>query len=410
MQASNAQNDAHTTRTVAGVDTSTMRALAGAAVVMGLGQTTLLTFLPMLMQMTGLSLPRVTTAFALGSGLFLIGAPFWSRCSDAWGRRRVVVIALCGFALSHGLLLWQLLRHDAAWSGHFALLLAGRVLYGLTVSGLVPTCQAWLADVSSPSQRLRMMSRFSAGLALGRLIGPVMAAGSLALGWLGPVWLVALAPWPALLLLARVRKPMAHDSPSDAAPGSMPWRALVPWLLMALLMQASLGQVQYAVGPWLQAVFALTPTRVALELGWMLSACAALMIVLQLWVVPRCRPGRAVLMVGATALVATGVAFALAPLLPAMLGIWSGFGLLAVASALLVPTYSTLASFAAGGNRQSRAAAALAMTHTCGFSLAAVVAAGLFGLTPAAPFWAVALLGCVSVAIAVACDRPVRAE
>lgn len=381
------------------IDRRTVLVLAASVLVMGLGQTTLLTFVPVLLERTGLSPTRVATAFAIGSALFLIGAPAWSRCSDRIGRRAVVIVGLLGFALSHAMLLWQLGR-GPQWAGHDTMLLAGRVLYGLTVSGLVPTCQAWLADLSTPGQRLGVLSRLSAGLTLGRLLGPALAAASLWLGQSGPLWLLSLAACPALLALPLASTTKTHAEAS--AKTKVPWRSIGWWLSLAFAMQAALGQIQYAAGPWLGVRFGLTSTAASAQLGWMLTATAVIVIVLQLWIVPRCRPGRGMLWIGAGVLALSGVSFALTP---GVSGIWLGFATLGIASALLVPTYTALASLSAGKAGQSRVAGALSVAHTVGFSIATALAGALFDWWPVLPFWLAATLGLVIFVLAAAAPR-----
>ncbi|WP_284195355.1 MFS transporter [Chitinimonas prasina] len=365
----------------------TLVVLALAAVVMGLGQTTLFTFLPLLMHHTGLDLAHITLAFAVGSGLFLLGSPLWAMLSDKLGRRSVVAIALLGFGLSHAMLLWQM-QQGEHWAGQADTLLAGRILYGLTVSGLIPTCQAWLADLSAAEHRLAALSRLSAGLTLGRLLGPALAAASLWLNPLGPLWLVALAAWPALLLLPMARPPSGKASTTVS--NALNWRPVLAWLGFAWAMQMALGQVQYTLGPWLTQRFVLDAAAASAQLGWMLTGSAVVVMLLQLWVVPRCKPGRPLLLAGGAALCLAGLLLALANHLAMA---WLGLAVMGMAAALLVPTYTTLASLAAGQAGQSRVAGAIAATHTVGFSLAAGLAGALFGLWSTAPFLLASLLG-----------------
>lgn len=366
-----------------------------AAVAMGLGQTTLLTALPLLMERTGLSLAQLGAGLALGSGLFLIGAPLWTRASERLGRRPVVALALLGFAVSHALLLWQA-GCGPQWRGQQSALLLGRVLYGLTASALVPTCQAWLGDLVPPVQRLAVLSRLSAGLTLGRLLGPALAAASLWLEARGPLWLLALAAWPALLVLPLATAPERRAPVT--APGGLRWRPLLPWLAFAFAMQAALGQLQYAIGPWLALRFDLRADEAATQLGAMLSACAAVILALQWWLLPRLRAGHAMLQVGGAALALAALAFVLAP---RPWAVWAGFAVLGCGSALLVPAYTARASLAVGDGRQSRASAGLAMAHTLGYSASAGVAGVLFGWWSPAPFWVAAALG-VAIALAAA--------
>ncbi|MCW3478339.1 MFS transporter [Neisseriaceae bacterium JH1-16] len=363
--------------------------LAAGCAVMGLGQAALFTFQPLLIAATGLSLARVNSAFAIGSALFLIGAPLWALVGDRIGRRPVLVIALTGFALSHvALLALTVLAQrgaigaDATWWW----LAASRVGYGLTVSGLVSSGQAWVGATVASDERLGALSRLSAGLTAGRLIGPVLASATLALDPLGPLWLVALIAWPALLATASLAEPPQHPSHAQSSP--LPRRELLRLLWrfwpLAFAAQCALGLVQYVAGMWLAARFGWSPTRAAATLGGMLTAAGAAALLVQLWLLPRYRlPPRLVPLSGVL-LVAS---IALMPLWHNIAAPWLGFVGMSVALAVMVPAYSHQAAKAVPPAQQGRVSGSIAAAHTVGYTVSAALAGWLFEWGADWPLW-----------------------
>lgn len=355
--------------------------------VMGIGQTALLTTLPLLMQRTGLALEFITMILASGSLAFLAGAPCWGLLSRHLGPRCIVAVALAGFGLSHMLLFWQL-GQGSDWEGQGKTLLAGRFLYGLTVSGLVPTCQAWLLAGACQRQQRAVLSRFSAALALGRSLGPALVAGSLWLSPSGPFLLVALSAWPVLLML-----PLAV--PCHAESGCAGWpdwhlQALLGWPVLTLVIVTAFGLMQYALGPWLMLCMKLDAATASSQLGWMLSAGTLVVAALQIGVVPYCKPGRSLLRAGSVGLVLAGMLLAQATTTLTAMG---GVVALGVAAALLGPDCTARALQAAGKSGQAWMAGMVATVHTTGLALGAVLAGWTLGLSPSAPFWLAAFLG-----------------
>lgn len=101
--------------------------------------------LPQLVSLTGLSLSVWAGLLMFGSMLFLPASPRWGRQSERHGCKIVMLASLGGYGE---------LRRDGAGSlgdgerraecplGNGGLVLS-RMLYGLTVSGLVPAAQTW---------------------------------------------------------------------------------------------------------------------------------------------------------------------------------------------------------------------------------------------------------------------------
>ncbi|AUH49421.1 hypothetical protein CXB49_00485 [Chromobacterium sp. ATCC 53434] len=386
---------------------SIVPALALSCVVMGLGQAALFTFQPLLVAASGLGLARINSAFAIGSALFLIGAPLWALLGDRIGRRPVLLVALSGFALSHLALLALTLAArrgglsaDAVWGW----LLASRVLYGLTVSGLVSSSQAWVGATLSGDARLAGLSRLSAGLSAGRLLGPVLASATLALDPLGPLWLVALAAWPALLAAARLREP-AHQAGARTAPlprGEL-FRLLWRFWPLAFASQCALGLVQYVAGMWLAARFGWSPTHAAAALGGMLTAAGVSALLVQLWLLPRYRlPPRALPAAG----LLLALSIALMPLWHHPAAPWLAFVGLSLALAVMVPAYSNQAARAVPPAQQGRVSGSIAAAHTVGYTVSAALAGWLFERGADWPLWLAVGCALASAAMLAGLARP----
>jgi len=99
-----------------------------------------------------------------------LAAPFWGRLSDRTGRRPVLLVSLCGAALSY---VW-LGFADSLW-----MLFAARAMGGF-MAGNISTAFAYVADVTTRENRARGMGVIGAAFGLGFIIGP--AVGGLLAG------------------------------------------------------------------------------------------------------------------------------------------------------------------------------------------------------------------------------------
>ncbi len=119
------------------------------------------------------------TPFAAGaliavySLMQLVFAPVWGRVSDRVGRRPVLLVSLAGSAISYLLL---------GLAGSLEMLFAARLLAGAAGAN-IPVAQAYIADVTTASDRARGMGLIGAAFGLGMVIGPGIGGG---LSLLGP--------------------------------------------------------------------------------------------------------------------------------------------------------------------------------------------------------------------------------
>lgn len=179
------------------------------APLLGLSQSILIVYTPMFIELTALSLSELAMIMTLGSALFLVSTPFWGKQVLRQGVKTVLYQGIYGFSLSFALilaLLWlnQNIALHPAWV--IGLMVTARIIYGLTASAIVPTCQAWMASAEmiddgknaenidcTNKQSMKRLALLSAAMAAGRLIGPSLA--------LGLIWINSLAPMAFLTAL-----------------------------------------------------------------------------------------------------------------------------------------------------------------------------------------------------------------
>ena len=159
-----------------------------------------------------LDVGRSSTALLVTAYLvaMLVCQPVGGRLGDRHGNRRVLAVAISGFALA---------SVAATAAPTFPALLAGRCAQALFGAALIPNAQALLRATVAPERRGRTFGLVGTGIGAGAAVGPVLG-GLLAdgLGWRGifavnlPLCLVALG------LLARTAAVTSSEPPVDRLP------------------------------------------------------------------------------------------------------------------------------------------------------------------------------------------------
>lgn len=350
-------------------------AISLAAALMGIGQNGLLVSLPFLVERSAFSLPTWSILIAIGSFLFLPSAPYWGRYSDKRGPRNVVVQALFGMAISFVLLfLFAILSEHQPHMVMLCLvgLILARIIYGCTVSGMVPACQHWAILLCGAENRLQAITSISIGLSVGRLVGPLIAIVALKFSPYAPLMLMIALPLIALLAVLFQPTPQ-HGLESAKAVEALPWlpnKSFLPYLLSGLLLCAAIALLQYSFTPLMQSVTSWSTAQISDGIGVLLTISAACTFAVQLVVVKnkKITPMK-MYRLGAVGLLCGLVLF----LFP---NIWLYALAMAIAAsgaALLVPAYTSEAT-----EKQSDApgsvAGYIAMSHTIGYGLASLLA------------------------------------
>ncbi|MHC4490841.1 MAG: MFS transporter [Planctomycetota bacterium] len=151
---------------------------------------------------SGVEIGLVLASFSAMQFLF---APFWGRLSDAYGRRRLILLGLFGSVVSYLLF---------AIADTYALLLVSRILAGI-FAATIGTAQAYIADVTGREDRGKGMALIGAAFGVGFTFGPVI-------GWLahdfggsaGPGLAAAgLSALALLLAWFKLPEPERHRAP-----------------------------------------------------------------------------------------------------------------------------------------------------------------------------------------------------
>ncbi|MFS9770154.1 MFS transporter [Enterobacter chuandaensis] len=365
--------------------------LALCAGLLGVGQNGLLVMLPQLVTLTGLSLSVWAGLLMFGSMLFLPASPWWGRQSERRGCKVVMVASLSGYLASFGvmaLVVWAMAAGMLAGAWGLAGLILSRLLYGLTVSGMVPAAQTWAIQRAGLEKRMAALATISSGLSCGRLLGPPLAALMLSVNPVAPLWLMAIAPLIALLLVLREvadppLPPVAHQSTRLQV-------SMLPFLLLALLLAALVSLMQLGLAPHLSPLLEGNARDISHHVALLLSLAALATLAAQFLVVRPQHFSPLMLLCIAAVLMVTGLGLMCVAELALF---YVGIAITSLGAAMATPGYQLLLN---DRLTTGKGAGAIATSHTLGYGISALlvpVVTRFFGeqyLTMAA--WGMAVL------------------
>jgi predicted MFS family arabinose efflux permease len=290
-----------------------------------------------------------------------------------------VVMALVVWAMAAG-------RLDTFWG--LAGLILSRLLYGLTVSGLVPAAQTWAIQRAGLEKRMAALATISSGLSCGRLLGPPLAALMLSVNPVAPLWLMAIAPLIALLLVLREvadppLPPVAHQSTRLQV-------SMLPFLLLALLLAALVSLMQLGLAPHLSPLLEGNARDISHHVALLLSLAALATLAAQFLVVRPQHFSPLTLLCIAAVLMVTGLGLMCVAELALF---YVGIAITSLGAAMATPGYQLLLN---DRLTTGKGAGAIATSHTLGYGVSALlvpVVTRFFGeqyLTMAA--WGMAVL------------------
>ena len=135
---------------------------------------------------TGWMIGAIMASFSAMQFLF---APSWGHLSDRIGRRPVLLVSTAGAAISYAVFAFGsgLAAPVAIW-----VLLGSRVFAGICGANIT-VAQAYIADITPPSDRSRRMGLIGMAFGLGFIFGPALGGISLHLfGVQGPGWVASI--------------------------------------------------------------------------------------------------------------------------------------------------------------------------------------------------------------------------
>jgi MFS transporter, DHA1 family, tetracycline resistance protein len=141
-----------------------------------------LPLLPYYVETYGASAATIGMLQASYSLMQFLFTPIWGRLSDRYGRRPLILVSLAGSCI--GFLIFGL-------AGSLPALFLGRMVAGIA-GAIIPTTNAYVADVTPPEGRAKGMGLVGAAFGLGFILGPAIGGILAPYGYNKPVLLASL--------------------------------------------------------------------------------------------------------------------------------------------------------------------------------------------------------------------------
>jgi DHA1 family tetracycline resistance protein-like MFS transporter len=110
---------------------------------------------------SALAIGLLSASYSLMQFLF---TPFWGRLSDRYGRRPLILLSLTGSCIGFFI---------TGMAKTLAILFVGRIVAGIA-GAIIPTTNAYIADVTTPENRAKGMGLVGAAFGLGFILGPAI--------------------------------------------------------------------------------------------------------------------------------------------------------------------------------------------------------------------------------------------
>lgn len=342
---------------------------------------------------SGLELGLIFTAY---SGAQLFGAALLGRWSDRVGRRPVLLLSLLGSMLAFLL---------CGFATTLGLLIAARALAG-AFGGSIAAAQAYIADVTVPSDRARAMGLLGASIGLGFVLGPAVGALLAHYGFgFGAAAFVAAAlaalNWVATFL--RLREPPRHVAGATRADFASLLRAIRRPLLGRLLGATFFAMC--AVVSMETTLAFLVRARFGVKeggLGLMLVFVGVVQVIVQGGLIGRLARafGERRLALGGCGL--TALALATLPFAPNLGAAYAALGALAAGMGCTTPSLATLLSRASAADEQGGVLGVGQSMGALARASAPLAAGALWDRGASAPYLAAAAFALLAAALVAA--------
>lgn len=337
-----------------------------------------------------------------------IFSPIWGALSDRIGRRPVIMIGLLGGGLSYLLF---------AFATALPLLFISRALAGV-FGGNISTAHAYIADVTSPSERSKGMGLIGAAFGLGFIFGPLIGAGlgivGQHLGSAPPLGLSFSALGSAILCLLNfglawfvLEESLTPETRAAAARRVRANRVKEIFRHLSKPVVGSLMIVFFLSGLAMAQMEAMLFPYVSDRFGWSLEKASmgfayvgVLMVITQGYLIRKWMPRfgeRRVLLCGLAA-------FALSLLLiPLSFNVWLlavTMTLLALGNGMMRPPNLGLISLATAPSEQGAVLGVTNSLASLGRILGPALGGWLYSQTLGAPFWSAGLMAVLAFGLA----------
>lgn len=331
-------------------------------------------------------------AVTVGGVLWMLLARPWGAASDRRGRRAILLAGVGGFALSYWAMCAVLvlsLQFMPSALLVFAGLLLTRGAIGAFYAAIPSTGQALIADFIPPDRRAGAMASLGAANAVGMVLGPALAAALAQYSLSLPLYVTALLPAIAWLVLWRALPRCEHHAAALPSTLQLSDVRLRRPMVVAFIAMFCVAIAQITVGFFAIDRLHLAPGAAARAAGIALTAVGVGLIASQLLVRrldwPPLRLIRAGAVVaalgfGATAMAGTPTWLAACYFVAAAGMVW------------VFPAFAALAANAVEGHEQGAAAGSVGAAQGLGIVLGPLAGTLLYEFGAGVPYLLVALL------------------
>jgi DHA1 family tetracycline resistance protein-like MFS transporter len=325
--------------------------------------------------------------------LWMLLAPVWGRVSDRAGRKPILLVGVAGFGLAYlalaGFVNWAILSPPAIVLSLFALM-AARGLIGAFYAALPPVSAAYIADNVPPSDRASFMAQLGAASGSGLVAGPFLAGVLSGWGLALPLFVFALLPLGAFVLLALTLPATAPVAKEAAKPLRMSDTRIRLPIVAAFASTFMVGAAQICIGFVLIDRLGLSLEDGARYAGFTLMGIGISLIGAQIAVAKNKQVAPTTwLAAGSITGVVACLAIALSwnPIL--LIG---AFCLSAIGMGMIFPSFQALAANAVAAHEQGAAAGAVSAAQGLAMVIGPLAATALYSWQGSAPFVLAAIL------------------
>ncbi|MBX3258830.1 MAG: MFS transporter [Labilithrix sp.] len=332
-------------------------------------------------------------ATVTGAGMAMVlFSRAWGTASDRHGRRRVLLVGVVGFALAYAALsaaiVASLVARPSPWLV-FSLFFVLRTMAGGFYAAVPSTGAALVADHVDQADRAKTMAKLGAASAAGMLVGPGMTGSLASYGLSVPLYVTALLPAGACVVLWRTLPNEAPRGREDARPLRLTDPRLRRPLVTAFVATSSVIVAQVSVGFYAIDRLRCSEEEGARVAGIVLTSVGVALILSQVLVQKLAWPPLRLIRVGGS-VAAVGflaVAWADRPLL-----LYASYFVAGAGMGWVFPSMSALAANAVQAHEQGRAAGTMATVNGVGLILAPLIGTGLYTLDPRVPYCVIGAL------------------
>ncbi len=369
--------------------------LLTALISVGFGFTVLFAILGPLGREVGMSELQISSIIAASSLVVFLASPRWGRLSDRWGRKRVMVIGLFGYACGNFLFAsvfhLTLIGALLPLAGYLLLMLT-RVMHASVMSAIMPASSAYMADITSVATRTKGMGAVGAANNFGSILGPALGGLLAGITLLTPLWVASAVAITTALFVIFLLPDIPKVAPSTGQSRRTASQKLgyfdpriLPYIIVGALMFMGMALVQQTLAFRFQDVLGLTAVETAQTFGIAMGCSAAASLVSQIGLMQRINLTpfqwlRVALPILAIAFACLALADTRNLMITAMVLQGAGMGLAG-------PAFMAGASLAVEPHEQGAVAGIAGSCGPLGFTVGPLLGGFFYQISPDLPYW-----------------------